>query len=267
MRMPAATAPRNVVKWRRKPEAEKDPWTAGPLAVGIESRQRYSPGQRSTMGSGSGRPTHPVNGSRQPKQSRGTVSDLSPSSELKDTSDLTAVRVNGYAKGALVDLLLSFVLRSLSICPSSLRSQARRNRKERTSTRPRRARRARRDSNQGPGTEDQSAMADPIKYDDFAKLELRVAKVLEARPHPNADKLLLLQIDMGDHQKQIVAGIRQHYAPEQLVGKLIVVVNNLEPAMLRGETSNGMLLAATSEEKVILLTVDDPTCVVGAKIK
>ena len=101
-------------------------------------------------------------------------------------------------------------------------------------------------------------MADPIKYEDFAKLELRVAKVLEARPHPNADKLLLLQIDVGDQQKQIVAGIRQHYTPEQLVGKLIVVVNNLEPAMLRGETSNGMLLAATSEEKVILLTVDDP---------
>ena len=110
-------------------------------------------------------------------------------------------------------------------------------------------------------------MADPIKYDDFAKLELRVAKVLEARPHPNADKLVLLQIDVGDQQKQIVAGIRQHYAPEQLVGKLIVVVNNLEPALLRGETSNGMLLAATSEEKVIVLTVDDPTCVVGAKIK
>ena len=67
---------------------------------------------------------------------------------------------------------------------------------------------------------------------------------------PNADKLLLLQIDVGDEQKQIVAGIRQHYTPEQLVGKLIVVVNNLAPAMLRGETSNGMLLAATSGEKV-----------------
>jgi methionine--tRNA ligase beta chain len=110
-------------------------------------------------------------------------------------------------------------------------------------------------------------MADPITYDDFAKLELRVAKVLEARPHPNADKLLLLQVDLGDQQKQIVAGIRLHYAPEQLVGKLIVIVNNLEPAMLRGESSNGMLLAATSGEKVILLTVDEPSCVVGAKIK
>ncbi len=110
-------------------------------------------------------------------------------------------------------------------------------------------------------------MADPISYEHFSKLELRVAKVLEARHHPNADKLMLLQVDVGDEQKQIVAGIRQHYAPEQLVGKLIVIVNNLEPAMLRGETSNGMLLAATSGEKVILLTVDDPSCLVGARIK
>jgi tRNA-binding protein len=110
-------------------------------------------------------------------------------------------------------------------------------------------------------------MAEPITYADFAKLELRVAKVLEVRPHPNADRLLLVQVDLGDEQKQIVAGIRQHYSPEQLVGKLIVVVNNLEPAMLRGESSNGMLLAATSDDKVVVLTVDDPNCVVGAKIK
>jgi tRNA-binding protein len=110
-------------------------------------------------------------------------------------------------------------------------------------------------------------MADPISYEHFSKLDLRVAKVLEARHHPNADKLMLLQVDVGDEQKQIVAGIRQHYAPEQLVGKLIVIVNNLEPAMLRGETSNGMLLAATSADKVILLTIDDPACAVGAKIK
>lgn len=110
-------------------------------------------------------------------------------------------------------------------------------------------------------------MSEPITYEDFAKVELRVAKVLEARPHPNADKLMLLQIDVGGEPKQIVAGIRQHYTPEQLVGKLIIVVNNLAPAMLRGETSNGMLLAATSGERVILLTADDPECIPGAKIK
>lgn len=110
-------------------------------------------------------------------------------------------------------------------------------------------------------------MADPIKYEDFAKLELRVAKVVEARPHPNADKLLLLTIDVGDRRKQIVAGIRKHYEPEALVGKLIVVVNNLEPAILRGETSEGMLLAASSGDKVILLTPDDPECAPGAGVK
>lgn len=110
-------------------------------------------------------------------------------------------------------------------------------------------------------------MADEITYDDFAKIELRVAKILEARPHPNADKLMLLQVEVGDVQKQIVAGIRLHYTPEQLVGKRIVIVNNLAPAMLRGETSNGMLLAASSGEKVILLTTDDPECASGAKVK
>jgi tRNA-binding protein len=110
-------------------------------------------------------------------------------------------------------------------------------------------------------------MAEPITYEDFAKLELRVAKVLEARPHPNADKLMLLQVSIGEETKQIVAGIRLHYTPEQLVGKNIVIVNNLAPVMLRVEASNGMLLAATSGEKVILLTVDDPDCVTGAKIK
>ena len=111
-------------------------------------------------------------------------------------------------------------------------------------------------------------MADPIQYDDFAKVELRVAKVLEARPHPNADKLLLLQVDLGEESpRQIVAGIKAHYAPEALVGRSIVVVANLAPAILRGESSNGMLLAASSGEKVILLTVDDPECVPGAKVK
>lgn len=110
-------------------------------------------------------------------------------------------------------------------------------------------------------------MADLIPYEHFAKLDLRVARVLDARPHPNADKLLLLQIEVEGEPKQIVAGIRQHYAPEQLIGRKIVVVNNLEPAMLRGETSQGMLLAATSGDKVVLLQPDDPECQTGAKVK
>ena len=89
------------------------------------------------------------------------------------------------------------------------------------------------------------ATATTIQYDDFAKLDLRVATVVECRPHGNADKLLVLQIDLGGERRQICAGLRQHYQPEQLVGKQIVVVANLAPRQMRGEISNGMLLAAT----------------------
>src|SRR5437764_13610319 len=85
-----------------------------------------------------------------------------------------------------------------------------------------------------------------IQYDDFAKLDLRVAAVLECKPHPNADKLLVLQIDLGSEKRQICAGLRLHYPdPQELVGKQIVVVANLAPRQMRGEISNGMLLAAT----------------------
>ncbi len=105
-----------------------------------------------------------------------------------------------------------------------------------------------------------------ISYEDFAKLDLRVAKVLSAREHPNADKLLLLQIQVGDGEKQIVAGIRGHYTPESLVGRQIVVLNNLAPAMLRGEESNGMLLAASDASGVILLR-PERDCELGAVVK
>jgi methionyl-tRNA synthetase len=105
-----------------------------------------------------------------------------------------------------------------------------------------------------------------VSFDEFKRLDLRIARVLEARPHPNADKLILLQIDVGGgEQKQIIAGLRQWYKPEELVGKLIVVVNNLEPAMLRGEESNGMLLAATCGDQVIVLVPEKP-CEPGSKV-
>lgn len=95
-----------------------------------------------------------------------------------------------------------------------------------------------------------------ISFDDFTKIDLRVARVLQAAAHPNADKLLVMQIDLGTEQRQIVAGIRGHYEPADLVGKLIVVVKNLAPRMMRGQESKGMLLAASSEDhaQVILLT-------------
>lgn len=85
-----------------------------------------------------------------------------------------------------------------------------------------------------------------IQYDDFAKIQLVVATVLEAAVHPNADKLLVLQIDVGNGEKrQICAGIKAWYEPSSLVGKQIVVVKNLAPRPLRGQVSHGMLLAAT----------------------
>ncbi len=109
-------------------------------------------------------------------------------------------------------------------------------------------------------------MKPTITYDDFAKLDLRVATVLSAREHPNADKLLLLSIDLGDGPRQIVAGIRGHYEPETLVGRQIIVAANLEEAVLRGEESNGMLLAASDADGVVLLQ-PDRECQPGAAIK
>ena len=93
-----------------------------------------------------------------------------------------------------------------------------------------------------------------ISIDEFRKVELKVATIKGAEPHPNADKLMVLQIDLGSEQRQICAGIRNHYAPEELIGRQIVVVANLETAKLRGLESQGMLLAASDEGRVILLT-------------
>jgi methionyl-tRNA synthetase len=97
-----------------------------------------------------------------------------------------------------------------------------------------------------------------ISIDEFRRLELRIATVRSAEPHPNADKLMVLQVDLGGEQRQIVAGIRSHYAAEELVGKQIVVVANLEPAKLRGLESQGMLLAASDEGRVIILEPEKP---------
>ena len=105
-----------------------------------------------------------------------------------------------------------------------------------------------------------------VTYDLFSQLDLRVAQVLEAREHPNANKLLLLKIRVGEVEKQIVAGIRGHYEPAALVGRSIVVVNNLAPAMIRGEESNGMLLAASDGQSVVLLQPDRQIAD-GSKVK
>lgn len=93
-----------------------------------------------------------------------------------------------------------------------------------------------------------------ITIDEFRKLDLRIGTVKSAEPHPNADKLLVLRIDLGSEERQLVAGIRGHYTAEELVGRQVVVVANLQPARLRGLESQGMLLAATDGESIVILT-------------
>jgi len=101
-----------------------------------------------------------------------------------------------------------------------------------------------------------------VTFDDFAKLDLRVARVLEVAEHPNADRLYVLKVDLGDEQRQIVAGLRPYTPPEGLLGKDIVIVANLEPRKMRGVESQGMLLAASNEEgddrQVVIITTDSP---------
>ncbi|MEK6800096.1 MAG: methionine--tRNA ligase subunit beta [Planctomycetota bacterium] len=110
-------------------------------------------------------------------------------------------------------------------------------------------------------TDTQAQPATPtISFDDFSKLKLRIGRVIEAKDHPNADKLLVLKVDLGDEQRQICAGIKGHYAAEQLLGKDLVIVANLAPRMMRGLESQGMLLAASSPDRsrVIVLTPESP---------
>lgn len=96
-----------------------------------------------------------------------------------------------------------------------------------------------------------------ITIEDFRKVELKVGKVVEATDHPNADKLLLLKVDIGEEApRQVVAGIKGHYEAGQMVGKTVVVVSNLKPATLRGQESQGMVLAATSGADVVVVTMD-----------
>jgi methionyl-tRNA synthetase len=96
-----------------------------------------------------------------------------------------------------------------------------------------------------------------ITLEDFAKVKLTTARVLSAQVVPNTSKLLQLSIDLGSEQRQIVAGIAEHYKPEDLLGKTIIIVANLQPAKIRGIDSEGMLLAAKKDGKLTLLTTLD----------
>jgi methionyl-tRNA synthetase len=103
-------------------------------------------------------------------------------------------------------------------------------------------------------------------YEDFQKLEIKIAQIETVEPHPNADRLYVLKIKVGEARKQIVAGIKAHYTPEELQGKKIVIIDNLDPAVIRGVESNGMRLAA-SDPTTLTLVVPERPIPDGAKVK
>lgn len=105
-----------------------------------------------------------------------------------------------------------------------------------------------------------------ISYEDFSKLDLKVGRIIEVDVHPNADKLYLVKVDIGEKVLQLVAGIRLSYGPEDLKGKLAAILTNLEPREIRGVASEGMLLAAQGSQGVRILTIDGEV-ELGSKIK
>lgn len=105
-----------------------------------------------------------------------------------------------------------------------------------------------------------------ITIDDFMKVDLRVAQVIAAEPVKKADKLLKLQLDLGYEKRQVVSGIAQHYKPEELIGRKVICVTNLKPVKLRGELSQGMILAGSEEGKLALATIAE-NLPLGAKVK
>jgi methionyl-tRNA synthetase len=97
-----------------------------------------------------------------------------------------------------------------------------------------------------------------ITFDEFKKSEMVVGTIQSVEDHPNADKLYVMKVDLGEGEpRQLVAGLKPYYERDTLLGKSIVVVTNLAPAVLRGVESNGMLLAAQSGDRVIILTTDE----------
>jgi methionyl-tRNA synthetase len=102
--------------------------------------------------------------------------------------------------------------------------------------------------------------------EDFKKIELVVAQIKEIKEHPNADRLYVLQVDTGKDVRQIVAGIRKAYTIEQLINRRIILIANMEPAVIRGEASNGMLLAA-SDANGMAIVMPDKDMPLGSIVK
>jgi methionyl-tRNA synthetase len=116
-------------------------------------------------------------------------------------------------------------------------------------------------------TEQPVVQNEHIKIDDFKKIKLRTAKVVEAERVPKSKKLLKLQVTLGDEKRQIVAGIAEKYAPEDIIGKTIVVVANLESAKLMGIESQGMLLAVNDEKGVVTLVTSEGDAKDGLEVR
>jgi methionyl-tRNA synthetase len=106
-----------------------------------------------------------------------------------------------------------------------------------------------------------------VTIDDFKKIDLRVARVIEAVKVPKSEKLLKLQVDIGNERRQVLAGIAKQYTPEELIGKLVVVVANLQPAKLMGQESQGMILAASDESGSLTLVGVQSEISLGATVK
>ena len=108
-----------------------------------------------------------------------------------------------------------------------------------------------------------------VTFDEFAKLDIRVAKVLDASDHPNADKLICMNIDIGGERRQIVAGLKGHYTAESMIGKSIVVIANLAARKVRGVESQGMLLAAVfggDDDRQVVVIVPDKDAPPGSSV-
>lgn len=95
-----------------------------------------------------------------------------------------------------------------------------------------------------------------ISLEDFKRIELVVAKILEVHPIPGRDRLYRIKVSLGNEERYIISGIREYYKPEELLGKKIILIKNLEPRMIAGYESRGMLLAAFDGNSLSLLTVD-----------
>lgn len=106
-----------------------------------------------------------------------------------------------------------------------------------------------------------------IIYDDFDKIELRVAEVLDCKKHPKADKLLVFKLKVGSEERQIVSGIAKFYEPESLIGKKVVIVANLKPVKLRGEISEGMILSAATDDESVLEVIEVKEVENGSEVR